>query len=321
VDTLKLLYDAVRAHLADYLRLTDPEAAPYLELASLTFLPDFEDQPLSPTTYILVADVPSRPEPITIFVAFCAKDPNREQIRQLGHEVHKLANTYRQPVLAGLLLLGGSRSGLSTWKVMLEDDSSVYFTTLNLATSSAEDHLARREPLSWALAAFMRSRTGKDLREISRLRLASLSLREDLRSLLLSLIEAAPTPLPHRTLPTQEDEAIENTLRQMRAIGCCRNPQGGCFRSYGVCYCSCPRCLCATTVLQVEERRALVSRFLPELGHAVIVELAEEGLEAREIVALIAPGKVWHPDSPAAWLSIPDLQPADAPRRRKATIG
>jgi hypothetical protein len=52
----------------------------------------------------------------------------------------------------------------------------------------------------------------------------------------------------------------------------------------------------------------LLSRYLPQLGYAVLVEILEssERVEGGEIVALIAPGRVWFPETSAGWISLAD---------------
>ena len=106
---------------------------------------------------------------------------------------------------------------------------------------------------------------------------------------------------------TDEDLAILETLERMKNVPCCERPSTGCFRKHGDCCCSCPSCLCAYTAFQIEEGDALISRFLPKLGYAIVVEMThfEDRVEGGEIVALIAPGRVWFPETSAGWLSIP----------------
>jgi len=115
------------------------------------------------------------------------------------------------------------------------------------------------------------------------------------------------------TLTTSEDETILQTVERMRQIPCCGTAESGCHPK-GDCCCSCALCLCSYVAYQIDQGEALMSRHVPKLGYAVIVEVTEaEGhLEGGELVALIAPGKVWFPETAAGWIHLPANDTASA---------
>jgi hypothetical protein len=106
------------------------------------------------------------------------------------------------------------------------------------------------------------------------------------------------------TIKTPEDEAILQTVERMREVLCCETAATGCFHRHGDCCCSCAQCLCGYVAYQIEQGEALVSRYVPKLGYAVIVEVteSEDNLEGGELVALIAPWKVWFPETTTGWI-------------------
>jgi hypothetical protein len=110
---------------------------------------------------------------------------------------------------------------------------------------------------------------------------------------------------------TNEDAVILETLDRMKEVPCCERTESGCFHRHGDCCCSCDHCLCAYVALQVEQGDAVVSRYLPKLGYAVIVEISEtpDIVEGGEVVALIAPGKVWFPENATGWIPMADPGP------------
>lgn len=115
-----------------------------------------------------------------------------------------------------------------------------------------------------------------------------------------------------RTANTNEDAAILETLALMKEVPCCERTESGCFRHQGDCCCSCDHCLCAYVALQVEQGDALLSCYLPKLGYAIIVEIlgaSSDNLDGGEIVALIAPGKVWFPENATGWIPISASKP------------
>jgi hypothetical protein len=115
-----------------------------------------------------------------------------------------------------------------------------------------------------------------------------------------------------RTANTNEDAAILETLAQMQEVPCCEKTESGCFRPQGDCCCSCDHCLCAYVAFQVGQGDALLSCYFPQLGYAVVVEILEaslDSLEGGEIVALIAPGKVWFPENLTGWIPISASKP------------
>jgi hypothetical protein len=114
------------------------------------------------------------------------------------------------------------------------------------------------------------------------------------------------------TINAPEDEAILQTVERMREVLCCETAATGCFHRHGDCCCSCAQCLCGYVAYQIEQGEALVSRYVPKLGYAVIVEVteSEDNLEGGELVALIAPGKVWFPETTTGWISFPTSETA-----------
>jgi len=115
-----------------------------------------------------------------------------------------------------------------------------------------------------------------------------------------------------RTAKTHEDTALLETLARMREVPCCERTESGCFRRQGDCCCSCHRCLCGYVAFQVEQGEVLLSCYLPQLGYAVIVEVlgaSPDRLKGGEIVALIAPGKVWFPENATGWIPVSPSRP------------
>jgi hypothetical protein len=110
------------------------------------------------------------------------------------------------------------------------------------------------------------------------------------------------------TIPTERDLVILAMLERMRAIPCREQPEAGRLGPDADRCCSCPRCLCAYTAFQVEQGNALLSRYLPTLGCAIVVEITGCGdrVDGGNIVALLAPGKVGFPETRTGWLTIPD---------------
>jgi len=159
--------ELIQAFPADFVALTLPEVAERIDLEQLDFKPEehFLDTPrgrhLHPD---LVAQVRSRATPHERAVLHAEVELRfRSRLPSRWLQYHRaLCLRYGAPVHTVATYLRGGPPGLAR-RVHHESSlgchvTTFHFTSFGLSRASADDYLARPEPLAWAMAALMRPR-------------------------------------------------------------------------------------------------------------------------------------------------------------------
>jgi hypothetical protein len=188
--------ELLRAFLADYLALTEPDWAPALDFTSLSFL---QDGGQNDAELGIAAEMLSHAgERITALVRIAGEPlPEREVAGWLGRQSRRLGLRLGDPVLVSVAALRGGRPGANLETAVVSrvcGDAVVRadYTAFGIELARAESFLERPEPLAWALSALMqpvrRSRAAHRQACLERIRAAALD--EDRRRLLLGCVEA-----------------------------------------------------------------------------------------------------------------------------------
>jgi len=148
----------IAAHLPDYLRLTDPDAAALLDFGTLSF------PPREGGAAEVVAEVRTLEGDKVTSCALVVPEPVRQEeiaawVRGLSRS---LGVCLGDPVLASVVLLRGGRPGINLENAVLAKLHDLrilhlYYTSFGLAAARGEYFLERSEPLSWALSAVMQT--------------------------------------------------------------------------------------------------------------------------------------------------------------------
>lgn len=190
----ELIGRLLRAFLADYLRLVEPDAAMLLDLDRITPL----EVPLEVPGVAARIPCQEHGEMVTVLVHVEPEALSPGEVsRRLTRSLTRLAVPYSEPVLACVLFLQNGRPGAHlesgvVGKICDIEVLRLYFVTFGLSAARAERYLARPEPLAWALAALMRptERTLEEHRAACLERIGRADLDEPRRELLRSLVEA-----------------------------------------------------------------------------------------------------------------------------------
>lgn len=153
----------IAAHLPDYLRLTDPDAAALLDFGTLSF------PPREGGAAEVVAEVRTLRslggEKVTVCALVVPEPVGKAEIANwVGGLSRSLGVCLGDPVLASVVLLRGGRPGINLESAVLAKLRDLcilhlYYTAFGLASSRGEYFLERSEPLSWALSAAMQPQT------------------------------------------------------------------------------------------------------------------------------------------------------------------
>ena len=161
----QLFKDLIRSFPADFLNLTAPEVLAQLEPQDLDFQPAevFIDLPRGAQRHLdLVARVRTRTgEPAAVLLNVEIELRFRSAVpARLWSYNRQLHLRYGLPVYTFVLYLRGGSEGVRTAvhrEIFLDQEvCSFRYTSFGLSGASAEDYLARPEPLAWAFAALMR---------------------------------------------------------------------------------------------------------------------------------------------------------------------
>ncbi|HBL25825.1 MAG TPA: hypothetical protein DD490_03215 [Acidobacteria bacterium] len=191
----EVMEKAVRAFLADYLRLVEPDATRFLDLDRITLLETSLGRPG------VVARVAGTAEGVRVLVLVLIEDNLDEEVcaERITEALTRMGQPHGEPVLAsfigiregswvpaGIRLCSGKASHLNGIELL-----RIYFNTFNLIDCRAEFFLDRPEPLSWAFAALgrPRERTYAEHLAFCRRRLEEADLDDERRELLLRFLE------------------------------------------------------------------------------------------------------------------------------------
>jgi hypothetical protein len=160
----QLFKDLIRSFPTDFLNLTAPEVLPQIETQDLDFQPAevFIDLPRGAQRHLdLVARVRTRAgAPIAVLLNVEIELRYRSTVpARLGSYNRQLYLRYGLPVHTFVLYLRGGSPGVRTEVYRgISLGREVFrfeYTSFGLPGASAEDYLARPEPLAWAFAALM----------------------------------------------------------------------------------------------------------------------------------------------------------------------
>jgi hypothetical protein len=154
----------IKLFFTDFLRLVDPESAPRLRTGEAIFLDkeEFTDWPTGDRREMdLVARVPVEGVDLPLLVHVEVEtDFHSGMDRRLWQYYMQLCLRHELPVLPILVNLRGGRPGSyqETLRESFDGKTTAVFhyRVLGLSGCSAEEWLARPEPIAWAFAALMR---------------------------------------------------------------------------------------------------------------------------------------------------------------------
>lgn len=203
----------LRAFLPDFLAVVVPRVAEQLDLSRTVFLDKefFGGRTGRRGEADLLVQVPllrDAGRSVLIHVEIESR-ARRGMARRLWRYRNQILAIYEGQVLSVVLYLRGGRPGVRLEP--MEEDSigpeagDLRYLAFGLAGCQAENYLARPEPLTWALAALMRSRFGRAEHKMACLRrIAAAKLDEDRRLLLVNCVETYLQLSPRETAELTE---------------------------------------------------------------------------------------------------------------------
>jgi hypothetical protein len=187
----------VRTFLSDYLALVEPEFRHLLELgaADLVEPPSSWEPDECAAGVIALVPVRGRSGTAITILVLVEQEPGSLSDAQLSRCFFSLLAQHQRPALVTLLRLRDGRAGVNLEtsiisKALGTEILRLSYTSFGLANSRADFYLQRPEPLSWALAAAMKSPrlSAPELRQACLDRIAAADLPSEQKELLGSFV-------------------------------------------------------------------------------------------------------------------------------------